>query len=86
MIRSGWVRLALRARHGWSAVAGLLLLASVSSAAGTFTVFGQKVYTLQGHEEDLNKMAGQRATVKGSVSRDTVTVSSVTAAKRWATT
>ncbi|PYY00011.1 MAG: hypothetical protein DMG62_03330 [Acidobacteria bacterium] len=49
-------------------------------------VVGQKVYTLQGHEDDLNRMAGQRATVKGSVSRDTVTVSSVTAAKRWATT
>ena len=49
-------------------------------------VVGQKVYTLQGHENDLNRLAGQRATVKGSVAGDTVTVSSVTAAKKKATT
>jgi hypothetical protein len=45
-------------------------------------VVGQKVYTLQGHEDDLNKLAGQSVTVKGSVSGDTVTVSSVTPAKK----
>ena len=48
-------------------------------------VVGQKVYTLQGHESDLNKFAGQRVTVKGAVSGDTVTVSSVAAAKKRAT-
>lgn len=48
-------------------------------------VVGQKVYTLQGHEDDLNKLAGQRATVKGSVSGDTVTVNSVTAANKKST-
>ena len=45
-------------------------------------VVGQKVYTLQGHEDDLDKLAGQRVTVKGTVSGDTVDVASVTAAKK----
>ena len=45
-------------------------------------VVGQKVYTLQGHEADLDKLAGQRVTVKGTVSGDTVDVASVTAAKK----
>lgn len=45
-------------------------------------VVGQKVYTLQGHEVDLEKVAGQRVTVKGTVSGDTVDVASVTAAKK----
>lgn len=45
-------------------------------------VVGQKVYTLQGHETELDKLAGQRATVKGAASGDTITVSSVTPAKK----
>ena len=45
-------------------------------------VVGQKVYTLEGHEDDLDKLAGQRVTVKGTVSGDTVNVASVTAAKK----
>ena len=45
-------------------------------------VVGQKVYTLQGHEDDLDKLAGQRVTVKGAVSGDTVNVDSVTAVKK----
>lgn len=45
-------------------------------------VIGQKVYILQGHEDDLDKLAGQRVTVKGTVSGDTVNVASVTAAKK----
>lgn len=49
-------------------------------------VVGQKVYALQGHDDDLKRLAGQRATVKGSIAGDTVTVSSVTAAKKKATT
>ena len=44
-------------------------------------VVGQKVYTLQGHEAELDKLAGARATVKGKVSGDTITVDSVSAAK-----
>lgn len=45
-------------------------------------VVGQKVYTLQGHEDDLAKLAGERVTVKGTVSGDTVDVASVTAARK----
>ena len=45
-------------------------------------VVGQKVYTLQGHEDDLDKRAGQRVTVKGTVTGDTVDVASVTLAKK----
>jgi len=49
-------------------------------------VVGQKVYTLQGHEDGLNKFAGQRVTIRGTVSGDTVTVSSVAAANKKGTT
>ena len=42
---------------------------------------GQEVYTLKGHEAELDKLAGSRATVKGKVSGDTIAVESVSAAK-----
>lgn len=35
---------------------------------------GKTLYTLEGHEAELNKWAGQPATVKGTVSGSTVTV------------
>src|SRR6266699_4024059 len=44
-------------------------------------VVGQKVYTLQGHEPDLDKLAGTKATVKGNVTGETVAVDSVAPAK-----
>jgi hypothetical protein len=47
-------------------------------------VVGQKVYTLEGHEAELDKLAGERATVKGSVMGEMVMVESVGAAKRVA--
>jgi hypothetical protein len=34
-------------------------------------VVGQKVYTLQAHENDLNKFAGQQLMIKAAVSGDT---------------
>jgi hypothetical protein len=37
----------------------------------------KKLYTLEGHEPDLAKLAGQKVTIKGSVKGDTVTVESV---------
>lgn len=40
-------------------------------------VAGKKLYTLEGHEEDLGKLAGQKVTVKGTTSGDTITVASV---------
>src|SRR5229473_1628598 len=47
-------------------------------------VVGQKVYTLDGHEAELDKLAGERATVKGSVMGEMVMVESVAAAKKMA--
>ena len=45
-------------------------------------VVGKKVYTLEGHEVDLDKVAGMKATVKGKVSGETLTVESVTPAMK----
>ena len=39
--------------------------------------FGQKVYTLDGREAELDKLAGQKVMVKGTESGDTITVTSV---------
>jgi hypothetical protein len=36
-------------------------------------VVGKKVYTLEGHEAELDKVAGTKATVKGKVSGETLT-------------
>src|SRR5450432_2570729 len=47
-------------------------------------VVGKKVYTLDGHEAELDKLAGERATVKGSVMGEMVMVESVTPAKTMA--
>ena len=43
-------------------------------------VVGDKVYTLKGGEKDLDKLAGQKATVTGTVDGDKVTVTAVKAA------
>lgn len=48
-------------------------------------VVGKKVYTLQGHEQELDKLAGQWVTVQVTASGDTLTVSSVTPAKKKGT-
>ena len=45
-------------------------------------VIGKKVYALDGHEAELDKLAGERATVKGSVMGEMVMVDSVAAAKK----
>ena len=47
-------------------------------------VVGKKVYTLDGHEAELDKLAGARAAVKGSVMGEMVMVESVAAAKKMA--
>lgn len=44
-------------------------------------VVGDTVYTLGGHEADLDKYAGQKVTLTGSVNGQTVNVSSVAPAK-----
>jgi len=45
-------------------------------------VVGKKVYTLDGREAELDKLAGERATVKGSLMGEMVMVESVAAAKK----
>lgn len=45
-------------------------------------VVGQKAYVLEGHEDELDKLAGQLVTVKGTVNGDMVNVASVAAAKK----
>lgn len=44
-------------------------------------VAGKTIYTLDGHEADLDKYAGQKVTLTGAVSGQTVTVKSVAPAK-----
>jgi hypothetical protein len=45
-------------------------------------VVGDKVYTLTGHEAELDKLAGEKATVKGNVNGDTIQVQSVSPAQK----
>ena len=40
-------------------------------------IAGKNVYTLEGHEAELDRLAGQKVTVKGTTSGDTITVASV---------
>ncbi len=40
-------------------------------------VVGKKVYTLEGHDAELDRLAGMKATVKGKLSGETVAVQSV---------
>src|SRR5438034_249604 len=45
-------------------------------------VVGKEVYTLEGHEAELEKVAGMKATVKGKVFGETVAVQSVESAMK----
>jgi len=45
-------------------------------------VVGSRVYTLEGHEAELDKLAGERATAMGEVTGETVAVQSVVPAKK----
>lgn len=42
-------------------------------------VVGDKVYALKGDKKEIDKFAGEKATVKGEVSGSTVTVASISA-------
>ena len=41
----------------------------------------KKLYTLEGHEAELAKLAGQKVTVKGTLKGDTLSVQEVAASK-----
>ena len=45
-------------------------------------VVGSKVYALEGHEAELDKLAGEKVTVKGKVAGDSVAVQSIVLAKK----
>ena len=42
---------------------------------------GKSVYTLEGHEVELAKLAGQKVTIKGTLKGDTLSVQGVAASK-----
>ncbi len=44
-------------------------------------VVGKKVYTLDGHEDELSKLAGRSAAVQGTLNGSALSVSSVTPGK-----
>jgi hypothetical protein len=46
-----------------------------------YALAGKTVYTLEGHEAELDKYAAQRVTVKGTLKGETLTVESVVQAK-----
>jgi hypothetical protein len=47
-------------------------------------VVGKKVYTLEGHDAELDKLAGAKVTVKGKVTGETVAVQTVAVASKAA--
>lgn len=52
--------------------------ACVRKGARYVLVNSDRVYSLNGNEAELDKLAGQRVTAEGTVTGDTITVSSVT--------
>ncbi len=50
--------------------------------AGWALVVGDKVYKMQGHEEDFDKYAAENVTVKGTLTGDMMAVASVAPAKK----
>lgn len=65
------------AKHMMQGSAADCTRACVSKGAKFALVVGEKIYTLSGHESELDKVAGQRVTITGTVEGDTITVSSV---------
>ncbi len=53
----------------------------VKNGSAYALVVGSKVYTLQGDTSGLDKFAGAKASVTGTMAGDTITVKSVSAAK-----
>jgi hypothetical protein len=56
--------------------------ACVKAGSDYALVVGKKVYTLKGNKEEIDKFAGQQATVTGKVSGDVIEAASITAAKK----
>jgi hypothetical protein len=65
------------AKHMMPGDAASCTRACVKQGSKYALVVGDKVYTLTGHSEELDKLAGQQATVTGKVNGDKVDVTSV---------
>jgi hypothetical protein len=52
----------------------------VKSGSDYALVVGDKVYVLKGNRSEIDKLAGERATIKGKVSGNTIAVDSISAA------
>jgi hypothetical protein len=65
------------AKHMMQGSAADCTRACVSKGSKYALVVGDKVYTLSGHEQELDKEAGQRVTVTGTLDGDTINVNSV---------
>ena len=65
------------AKHMMAGSAAECTRTCVGKGAKFALVIGDKVYTLNGHEEELDKLAGQRATVTGKVDGNNLYVSGV---------
>jgi hydroxyethylthiazole kinase-like sugar kinase family protein len=52
--------------------------ACVKTGADYALVVGSKVYTLKGNKAEIDKFAGERATVKGTVSGNVIQATSIT--------
>ncbi len=56
--------------------------ACVKGGSDYALVVGDKVYTLKGDKAAIDKLAGQKASVSGKLSGNTIEASSITAAKK----
>ncbi len=56
--------------------------ACVKAGSDYALVVGNKVYTLKGDKAALDKFAGQKATITGQLSGDTIQASSISAPKK----
>jgi hypothetical protein len=65
------------AKHMMPGDAASCTRACIKQGSKYVLVVGDKVYTLSGHSEELDKLAGQQATVTGKVNGEDVEVSSV---------
>jgi hypothetical protein len=72
------------AQHTWRSARVRLSARENASKGGTeyAWVVGKKLYMLEGHEAELDKVAGMKAKVKAKTSAETLTVQSVVPAMK----
>jgi hypothetical protein len=71
-----------KAKHGMEGMSDAQCVRDCVKAGGKFTVVSNgKVYTLEGKTADVSALAAKKATITGDLKGDTLTVSSIAAAK-----